>query len=64
MTGQRQHCQPQPGSPPLGPLMQQRHPVLGQGDPRGNQQFAGLPLGKPQLRRPDLSQLTGQPQLM
>ena len=64
MTCQRQHGQPQPCRPPLGPLMQQRFSALGQGDPRGSQQRAGLSLGKPQLHRPDLGQLTGQPQLM
>jgi hypothetical protein len=62
VTGQRQCRQPQPGRPPLGPLVQQRHPGVRQRDPRRSQQRAGFPLGKPQVRRADLGQLAGQPQ--
>jgi hypothetical protein len=45
-------------------LMQQRRPGLGQRDTRGGEKLAGLPLGEAQLRRADLGELAGQPQLM
>jgi hypothetical protein len=64
VAGQGDRRQPQARGPPLGPLVQQRDPGLGQRDARGLQQLAGLLLGKAQVRRADLGQLAGQPQLV
>ena len=54
VAGQGDRRQPQARGPPLGPLLQQRDPGLGQRDARGLQQLAGLLLGKAQVRRADL----------
>ena len=59
VTGQGDHREPQSRGPPLGPLVQQRDPGLRQRDTRGSKQLAGLALGKAQIRRADLGQLTG-----
>jgi hypothetical protein len=44
--------------------MQHRGYVLGQRDSGGGEELAGLVLGEAQLRGADLSQVTGQPQLV
>ena len=59
-----QRGQPQAGGPALGPLVQQRRPGLGQGDARGFEQLAGLPLAELQVGRADLAQLVHQAQLV
>ena len=62
MPGQRQHGQPQPGRPALGPLVEQGGHVVGQHDAGRGHEFPGLLLGEAQLRHADLGQLPGQPQ--
>ena len=62
MPGQRQHRQPQPGRPPLGPLIQQHQGRLGQLHPGLLEQRPRLTQGEPQILRPELGQLPLQPQ--
>ena len=64
VPGQGQDGQPQPGRPAFGPLVQRGDDRVGQRDPGGGQQPAGLVLGEAQLRGADLGQLSGQPQLV
>ena len=64
VAGQRERREPQARGPPLRPLVQQRYSGVGQRDPRGPQQLAGLALGEAQVRRADLGQLARQAQLM
>jgi hypothetical protein len=44
--------------------VQQRHPGIGQRDPRGLQQLTGFALGKAQLRSAELGQLAGEAEPM
>ena len=62
MPGQRQRRQPQPGRPPLGPLMQHHHRRIGQLHPGPGKQLPRLGHAEPQIPGPDLGQLTLQPQ--
>ena len=62
VPGQRQDRQPQPRRPPLGPLMQQRQRRLRQLHPGPLEQCPRLTQREPQIVRPDLGQLTLQPQ--
>ncbi len=64
VTGQGDHREPQARGPPLGALVQQRRPGRGQCDARGVEQLTGFTLGKAQVGRADLGQLTRQAQLM
>src|SRR5262249_5016621 len=59
-----QDGQSQPGRPAFGPLVQHGHYRVGQRDPGGSQELAGLVLGEAQLRGADLGQLPGQPELV
>jgi hypothetical protein len=62
VAGQGEGREAQARRPSLGPLMQQRRPGAGQRDARGVEQLAGFALGKAQVRRADLGELTGQAQ--
>ena len=64
MTAQRDRSQAQAGRPPLGALVQRGRPTVGQSDPGRSEQFARLGFGKPQIGRPDLRDLVGEPQLV
>jgi hypothetical protein len=60
VPGQRQHGQPQPRRPPLGPLDQRRR--VGQVHPGGGEQLGRLGHGEPQIRLAQLGELALQPQ--
>jgi len=62
VSGEGQDGQPQPGRPAFGAVVQRGDDRVGQRDPGGGQQLAGLVLGEAQLRGTDLDQLPGQPQ--
>ena len=62
VPGQRQRGQPQPGRPPLGPLVQQGQRRLSQFHPGSPQQFPRLPEREPQIGCAQLGQLPLQPQ--
>jgi hypothetical protein len=62
VPGQRQRRQPQPGRPPLGPLVQQRQRWFGQLHPGRPHQLPRLIDGEPQIGLADLGQLPFQPQ--
>jgi hypothetical protein len=62
VPGQRQRRQPQPGRPPLGPLMQHRQHWFGQLCPSRAHQVPRLIDGEPQVGLADLGQLAFQPQ--
>ena len=54
VTGQGERREPQTRGPPLGPLVQQRCPGLGQRDTRGVEHHACFALGEAQVGRADL----------
>ncbi len=56
--------QPQSSRPAFGPLVQHGDHRVGQRNPGGGQQPAGLVFGEAQLRGADLGQLPGQPELV
>ena len=62
VPGQRQRRQPQPGRPPLGPLVQHPQRRPGQLHPRRRQQLPRLGQAEPQVGRAELGQLPLQPQ--
>ena len=62
VPGQRQRRQPQPGRPPLGPLVKHPQRRLAQLHPGGRQQLPRLGQTEPQVGGADLGQLAFQPQ--
>lgn len=64
MPRERDRREPQPGGPPLGPLVQQRQARLRQDDPGRLQQITRLLRREAQVGRPQLDQLAGDTQPM
>ncbi len=62
VPGQRQRGQPQPGHPALGPSVQPGQHLVRQLHSGGAEQRARLGQAEPQIGRPDLGQLSVQPQ--
>ena len=64
MLGERDRGHSQPGGPPLGALVQQRHACVRERDSGRFQQFARLPQREAERRRTELDQATDEAEAM